>query len=66
MDLPTDFYPELGEKGRQALDAWVEMGSGVDWNALPILAVVHGIEDPEQVMELLGVIRDPDQVPSED
>jgi len=40
-----------------AVEAWNLMG-GLDWGALPVVCAMIGVEDPENLIRQLVVIRD--------
>jgi hypothetical protein len=56
--LGPEHYPEIGEAEEQALEVYHDMGRTLDLSALDLLVPLHGITDPEHLVDLLKVIRD--------
>lgn len=54
MDEPA---PHLDPADRAALEAW-NLAGGCDWQALPLMCDVLGIEDLEGLVRRWAVIRD--------
>lgn len=50
--------PPLTDGEYLALRVWREMGHRIDWNALPFLLERHAVEDSDQLVEQLLIIRD--------
>lgn len=43
--------------GRTAVAAWNLMDGVIDWQGVPVLIEMYGIEDPEIFLALLSAIR---------
>ncbi|HET8870271.1 MAG TPA: hypothetical protein VFM48_07485 [Aquabacterium sp.] len=57
--MPAQFKPGLPPKAALlSITAWNLMGGCIDWAALPLIAEMLGINDPEALVLDLVTIRD--------
>ena len=49
--------PDLTPRNRIALECWQQLGA-FDWTGIAMLVELHEIDDPEDLIERLVLIRD--------